>query len=187
MIARTTTVGALGFVVLVVWTFVVNGMLGFTARVEMNRVADEPAVYKVLSQNIRTPGVYLVNPALTAERQFPLDQPVFRVSHSGRGHEAAGWMALVDIATAFVTALLVAWLLLMASAGALSSWARRAGFVVAVGALLALSGDLPRAGIGGSPFGSAAAIAIVRVAGWTLAGMAMAWAVRPRAAPAQPA
>jgi hypothetical protein len=63
----------------------------------------------------------------------------------------------------------------------------RCRFVVAVGVLLAIIGDLSRVGIGGGPLGAAAAKAAVRVAGWALAGLAMAWAMRPPAGKADPA
>ena len=111
MIKRVVVTGTLGFVVLTLWTFLVNVLFGFTVRVAMNRVADERALYRVLKENITAPGVYLVNPALTAEWQFPPGEPVFSVSHSGMGHEAAGPMMVVEFGVAFATALLVAGLL----------------------------------------------------------------------------
>jgi hypothetical protein len=183
MIRRVFVAGTLGFVVLTLWTVLVNVAFGFTARVAMNRVADERAVYRVLKANITAPGVYLVNPALTPERQFPAGEPVFGVSYSGTGHEAAGPMMPVEFGGALAAALLVAGLLSAASASVLSTWVRRTGFVVAVGVLLAISADLSRYGIGGWPLGSAAASATVRVAGWALAGLAMAWVMRPAAGP----
>ena len=178
MTRRVFVAGTLAFAVLTLWTFVVNVLFGFTARVAMNRVADEQAVYRVLKENITAPGLYIVNPALTTEWQYPAGEPVFGVSTSGVGHGAAGPMMFVEFGVALATALLVAGLLSAASPGVLSTWARRTGFVVAVGALLALTGDLSRFGIGGSPLGTAAAKAAVRVTGWTLAGLAMAWAMR---------
>jgi hypothetical protein len=39
----------------------------------------------------------------------------------------------------------------IASASVLSTWVRRAGFVVALGVLMAVTGDLSRIGIGGWP------------------------------------
>jgi hypothetical protein len=179
MFRRVCVAGALGFVALALWTFLVNGLFGFAVRTQMNRVADEPAVHRMLKENVAAPGAYLVNPALTGERQFPPGEPVFSVSYSGIGHEAAGSMMLVEVGTALATALLVAGLLSAASASVQSTWARRTGFVAAVGVLLALTADLPRYGIGGYPLGSAAAMAAVRVVGWALAGLAMAWATRP--------
>ena len=181
MIKRIVVAGTLGFIVLAFWTFLVNGLFGFAVRVQMNRVADEPAVYRVLKENVAGPGAYLVNPALTSERQFPPGEPVFSVSSSGIGHEAAGRMMLVEVGVALAAALLAAGLLAAASTSVLSTWARRTGFVVAVGVLLAVTADLSRFGIGGYPLGSAAAMAAVRVTGWALAGLAMAWAMRPPA------
>jgi hypothetical protein len=179
MIRRVCVAGTFGFVVLALWTLLANGLFGFAARMQMNRVADEPAVYRVLKENVAAPGAYLVNPALNRERQFPPGEPVFGVSYGGVGHEAAGRMMFVELGVAFAAALLVAGLLSSASARVLSTLARRTGFVAAVGVLLALTADLPRFGIGGYPLGAAAAMAAVRVIGWALAGLAMAWATRP--------
>jgi hypothetical protein len=179
MTKRILLAGTLGFVVLTLWMIVVNVLFGFTMRVAMNRVADERAVYRVLKDNITAPGVYLVNPALTAEWQFPPGERVFSVTDGGIGHEAAGPMMFVGFGVAFATALLVAGLLSAASARVLSTLARRTGFVIAVGVLLALTADLSRFGIGGYPLRAVAAMAAVRVIGWALAGLAMAWATRP--------
>jgi hypothetical protein len=88
-------------------------------------------------------------------------------------------MMFVEFGIALATALLVAGLLSAASPGVLSTWARRTGFVVVVGVLMAVTADLSRFGIGGWPLDTVAAKAAVRVAGWALAGMAMAWAMRP--------
>jgi hypothetical protein len=85
MIRRIFVAGTLGFAVLKAWTFLVNVLFGFTVRVAMNRVADERAVYRMLKENITAPGLYLVNPAVTAEWQFPPGEPVFGVNYSGIG------------------------------------------------------------------------------------------------------
>jgi hypothetical protein len=179
MIKRVFVAGALGFLVLTMWTFLVNVLFGFTVRVAMNRVADERAVYRVLQENITAPGLYLVNPALTADRQFPSGEPVFGINYSGMGHDAAGSMMVVEFAVGLATSLLAAGLLSAASASVLSTWVRRTGFVVALGVLLAITADVSRFGIAGVPLNAAAARAAVRVAGWALAGLAMAWAMRP--------
>jgi hypothetical protein len=181
MLRRILVTATVGFIVLALWTFLVNGLFGFAVRVQMNRVADEPAVHRALKANITAPGAYLVNPALTGEREYPPGEPVFGVTYSGMGHEAAGRMMPVEVGLAFVAALIVAGLLSLASDRVLSTWLRRTGFVAAIGLLLAVAADLSRFGIGGCPLGPAAAMAAVRVAGWALAGLAMAWAMRPPA------
>jgi hypothetical protein len=179
MTTRVLTAAVLGFLVLVLWTFVVNGMLGFTARLTMNRVADEPAVHRLLTQNVPAPGAYIVNPALTADHRFPDGAPVFAVTHSGIGHEGAGRMMLVDLGRSFALMLLAAGLLAVASDRVLARWTWRAAFVVALGVLLALGSDLTRVGIGGWPASTAIAMAGFLVGGWALAGAAIAWAMRP--------
>lgn len=180
MAIRVLAAGVLGFFVLAVWTLVVNGMFGFTARLAMNRVADEPAVHRLLEQNITAPGAYLVNPALTTEGRFPDGEAVFAVTFSGMGHEAAGRMMLVDLARGFVVMLLATGLLAAASARVLSRWASRAAFVVVLGILQVLASDLARIGIGGWPSGTALAMAGFHVTGWALAAAAIAWVVPPR-------
>ncbi len=175
MVFRTLVAGILGFVVLAVWTFTVNSVFFFTARMEMNRVLDEPAVHRVLTTNVPAPGAYLVNPRLTADGRFPGGEPVFGVTYSGMGHEAAGPMMLVNMVLGLVSAWLVAGLLAAASPRVLGTWPGRIGLVTAVSALIALTGDVSRVGIGGYPVGTAVPIALVRLGGWTLAGVAMAW------------
>jgi hypothetical protein len=177
---RVAAAGTLGFLVLAVWTFVVNGMFGFTARLAMNRVADEPAVHLLLKQNVSAPGAYIVNPALTSEHRFPDGEPVFAVTYSGLGHEAAGGLMFLDVARELALMLLATGLLGAASARVLSRWANRATFIVALGVLQVLASDLSRVGIGGWPSGTAFAMAGFHLAGWALAAAAIAWVVRPR-------
>jgi len=51
-------------------------------------------------------------------------------------------------------------------------------FVVGLGVLMALLGDVPRMGIGAYPVSTALLFAANRVVLWTLIGGAMAWATR---------
>ena len=48
MLKRIVLSGALGSVVLLLWTLVSNGLFGITARVEMGRISNEREVYEVL-------------------------------------------------------------------------------------------------------------------------------------------
>jgi hypothetical protein len=61
MLKRILLSEALGGVVLVLWTFVANGIFGVTGRVEMNRIPNERAVYIVLKEAIVAPGGYMAN------------------------------------------------------------------------------------------------------------------------------
>jgi len=178
MVKRLLTAGLLGGVALVLWSFVVNGIFGFTSRLELNRVPDEPALYSVLEAEIVEPGAYVVNPELGPDRRFPADEPVFSIHYSGMGHEAAGRLQIMRLALAFATAFLVAGLLSMASDRVLSRYWSKVLFVALVGLLLALFGDLPRAGIGGYPMESALLIGANHFLSWVFAGLLIAWAMR---------
>jgi len=179
MLKRTLLSGALGFVVLVIWTFVANGVFGFANRVEMNRVPDEQRVHAMLEETITEPGAYVVNPQPVPDTGFPAGEPVFGVVYAGFGHESAGRMVFVNLGVGLAASLLTAGLLSMASAKVLARYWRRVLFVVAIGALIAVFRDLARFGIGGHPAGTALLLAGNTVVAWTLMGLAMAWSMRP--------
>lgn len=167
---------------LIVWTFVVNGLLGFRARIDMRRVPAEQEVYEVLRQHVIEPGRYTVNPGLTADGGFPPDQPVFSVSYGGMGHEAAGRLMLLGWVYFLGGPLIVAWMLSQGSDRLLASYARKVLFFAAVGLLLALLSDLTAYGIGGYPLRDALLLAANDVASWTVVGLAAAPRITPGAA-----
>ena len=181
MLKRILAAGALGGVVLMLWAFVANGIFGFTSRMRMGRIPDERAVYLVLKEHIREPGLYIANPEPVPDVGFPEGEPVFAVHYAGMGHEAAGRLLFVEPAWAFLSTLLAAALLSMTSERVLSRYARRVLFLVLVGFLLALWGNLTRYGIGGYPLGAALLLAANDLAAWAAAGLAMAWPMRTRA------
>jgi len=179
MTRRILLAGALGTIALFLWTFIANVVFGFTARFEMNRVANEHVVYEILRDNVVAPGAYVVNPAPTASGGFPAG-PVFAVTYGGVGHEAAGRMFIVETALALVTVLLVTGLLAASAPSVLARYLRRALFVTGIGVLLAVTGDLGRIGIAGLPIKAAVLLAANTVLSWTAAGLAVAWVMRPR-------
>ena len=178
MLKRILLPGILGFVVLAFWTFVMNGLFGFNARLTMNPPPDEVAVYEMLKERIVDGGVYISNPQVDPDVGFPFDEPVFSIQYSGFGHEAAGRMQLVHLAVGLVSMLLAATLLSLTSARVQSRYAYRVLFVMGLGVLLALFGDVPRMGIGGQPIATALLFAGNRIVLWTLVGLVMAWATR---------
>ncbi len=56
MAKRVIIAGLLGGVVLIAWTFAVNGLLGFKSSMDMNRIPAERQVYEVLKTSITEPG-----------------------------------------------------------------------------------------------------------------------------------
>jgi drug/metabolite transporter superfamily protein YnfA len=170
-------------VVMALAAFVVNGVFGFTARLELRPVPNEAAVYALLKEAIVEPGGYIANPAVEPGQGFPANQPVFRIHYAGFGHEAAGRLQLFRLVTVLVATTLAAWIVCMASGRVLASYGRRFGFFVLLGLWLVVFSDLPRYDIGGQPWGSAVALGLFDLGLWTLAGAVMAWRLRPEPAP----
>jgi hypothetical protein len=175
--------GFLGFLTLLIWTFFTNGVLRISSQVTMNRIPDETAVYELLKETVRDPGGYTVNPAPVPGAGFPFDEPVFRVLYSGFGHEAAGRLVFTDAAIGLVASLLVAVLLSMTSDRVRSRASLTALFAVGVGLFAAVSGDLPKYGIGGYPAKSVLLLGASTLVAWTLTGIVIA---RTMPAPAAP-
>jgi hypothetical protein len=178
MLGRVVVSGALGGLALMVWMSVANIVFGFSNRVEMKRIPEERAVHALLRQSIPAPGIYLAHPALTPEGRFPDNEPVYGIHASGFGHEAAGRLVFVAPALAFLSALLVAWLLSRSSSPVLARYANRAAFIVVAGLVVAVGADLERFGIGGAPAATAIQLAMNRVGAWLLAALVMAWTLR---------
>ncbi|NIN64410.1 MAG: hypothetical protein GTO63_06855 [Anaerolineae bacterium] len=176
---RVITAGLLGGVVLIVWTFVVDGVFRLNASINMKQVAEERQVYEVLKQHIVDPGRYVVNPELTSERRFPGGEPVFSVLYGGVGHESAGSFMLVGLVVFLLAPLIGAWMLSQASGPVLSSYPRKVLFFVAIGLLFAIFTDLMSFGIGGYPIGDAIVLAGSHIVSWTLVGLVVAWRIRP--------
>lgn len=182
MMKRVIVAGVLGGVVLMVWTFVVNGVLGFQAGIDMKRIPAERQVYELLEEHIADPGRYIFNPEVTPEERFPDGQPVFSVLYSGMGHESAGGLMWVGLMVFLLAPMIGAWMLTQTSERVKSSYGRKVLFFVAIGLLLALFGDLPRFGIGGYPAKDAIAFAMNHIVVWTLVGLVVAWRIQPQKA-----
>ena len=180
MSKRVIGAGLLGAMVLMAWTIVVDGLLGFHSSIAMKRLGGEQQVYEVLKQYVVDPGRYSVNPPLTSDQRFPEGEPVFSVLYGGSGHEAAGRSMLIGLAVFLVTPVIAAWMLSQMSGRVLSSYARKVAFFVGIGLLFALFSDVADMGIGGYPAGDTLKLAFRHVADWTLLGLVIAWRLGQR-------
>lgn len=185
MAKKVLSSGLMGGVVLVAWMFVVNGIFGLKAGIDMKRIPGERQVHEILKEHIPAPGRYICNPALTVEGRFPEEEPVFSVLHGGTGHGSAGAFALFGLVLFLAAPTVAAWMLSQVSDRTLSSYPRKVLFFGAIGLLIAVFSDLTAAGIGGYPAGDAVILGMSDIAAWTLVGLAVAWRMQPgRAAPA---
>ena len=181
MLKKVISAGVLGGLVVIVWTFLVNGLFGFQARIDMKRIPGEREVYEMLKAHIVDPGRYSINPGLTSDGRFPGGEPVFSVLYGGVGHEAAGRLMLLGLVVAFIASILGAWMLSQMSARILSSYPRKVLFFVGLGLLFAVFIDLTNFGIGSYPAKDALLLALNHIIVWTLAGLAVAWRIKPAA------
>ena len=172
--------GLAGAVVLLVWTFILNGLLGFNARLSMKQVPYEQKVYDMLKATISEPGRYLCNPALTPDGRFPENEPVFGIHYSGVGHEAAGLGALFGLLQFLIVPFIGAWLLSKTCDHFQSRFINRLWFFVVIGFLVAITGDLSSFGIGGSPLTVALIFAARTMVTWVLIGTVIATLMRPQ-------
>lgn len=184
MKGRVLGAGLLGAVVMFLAAFVVNGMFGFTARLELRPVPNEAAVYALLKETVVEPGGYMVNPAVVPGQGFPPNEPVFGLHYAGFGHGAAGRLELLRLVTVLLATTLAAWIASLASPRVLSSYWRRFGFFVLMGLWLVVFSGVSRYGIGQHPLGPAVALGLFDLGLWVLAGAVMAWRLRPAPAAA---
>ena len=176
---KVISAGLLGGVVLVVWTFIVNGIFGFQANIDMKQVPAERQIYEVLRQHIIDPGRYVFNPELTPEGHTPGKEPVFSVLYGGMGHDSAGGLMMVGLVVFFLAPMIGAWLLSQTSVRVRSSYPRKILFFSAIGFLLALFSDLAKYGIGRYPVNDALAFAANDIVAWILVGLVVGWRIQP--------
>ncbi len=175
---KVISAGLLGGVVLIMWTFAINAILGFQASIDMKQVPAERQIYEVLRQHITDPGRYIFNPELTSEGQVRGKEPVFSVLSGGMGHGSAGSLMMVELVVFFLAPMIGAWLLSQASERVRSSYPRKVLFFAAIGVILALFSDLMKLGIGRYPVNDALAFAASDIVAWTLVGLVVAWRIQ---------
>ena len=110
---KKIVVGALlGWIVMIAWMFLSNGILGIRSDIDMNRLLNEEWVYEILKESIREPGGYSVNPPMESPTgPFPADEPVFTIHYSGLAHGDAGRIFQANLALALGAQLIAALLL----------------------------------------------------------------------------
>ena len=171
--------GLLGAFVLIIWTFLINGIFRFKVSMDMKSIPNEREVYEVLKENIFEPGRYACNPQLTSDRRFPEGEPVFSVLYGGVGHEAAGGHMIFGLVIFLITPIIASWLLSQASEKILSNYFRKVSFFAGIGLLFAIYGDLTNFGIGDYPFSDALLFALHSIIVWTVVGLIIAWRIKP--------
>jgi hypothetical protein len=175
---RIVIAGLMGSLVLIVWMVVVNGLLGFSSRINMKQVNNERQVYEALKENVSQPGRYTVNPEPTGEGRYPEDDPVFSILYSGMGHGTAGGQTIAGLVMLILVPMTGAWLLAQASDKVLSSYPKKVFYFFVLGLLIALFSGFDKYGIDGYPLKDALMLGLHDIVLWTLVGFVIARKIR---------
>jgi hypothetical protein len=178
-VRRVLLAGLLGGIVMLAWLVVADGILGFKRSVDMRQIPKERDVYTFLAEHVTEPGRYACNPEVLPEQRYPGHDPIFAVQYSGLGHDDAGQEMILGFVVMLLASIAGAWVLANASSRILSRYASRVLFLATIGIVLALLSVSARFGISAYSLGDALALAVHDLAAWVLAGLAVAWVVKP--------
>ena len=178
---RVLVAGLLGTLVMLVWVFVVDAILGYGRAIEMNRLPEERSVYAFLLEHVKEPGRYVVNPEVVPEQGFPGDDPIFGLHYTGLGHDDAGQEVILGIVVMLLAPFAGAWLLANSSGRTLSAYGRRVAFFAIIGVVMALMGMWARFGLAKYAFGDAFALTLHDFIAWVLVGLVVSRFIRPAA------
>ena len=182
MAKKVILAGLLGWIVLIVWGFVVNGVFRFNSSINLNQIQEERQVYQFLKETITEPGRYIINPEQTASGIFPDGEPVYSIHYSGIGHEAAGKLMLLQLAILLLIAMIAAWIMSLSSQRMLSSYPQKVLFFIALGLLFSGFSFLTNYGIDEYSLTDALLLAIHDIGLWTILGLLFAWRITPEPA-----
>ena len=179
MVKRVLFPGLFGGIVLMILTFLLNGILHFNSSINMKRIPDEQRVYEVLKEYVIEPGRYVCNPEASASTGFPAGEPVFSILYGGMGHEAAGGLMLLGFAIFLIAPIIATWMLSLTSDRIISSYPLKVLFFSSIGLLFALYGDLLNYGIGDYPLRESLLLGLHNILTWTIVGIVVAWRMKP--------
>ena len=177
--------GVLGAVVIFVWTALSLTILPLGYAEQIQRVPDQVELHKMLKERITQPGRYAVlymSPQEEAEFPGYRDEPLYEIKYTGLTHGSVPGLLAPGFLGLILGPILAAWLLTMTSEDILRKYSRKVLFVTLLGLFLAVFGDLL-----GSVRDEVATGALVMrmtngVLTWFLAGLVIAWRVRPKPA-----
>ena len=182
MTKRIILAGLLGTVVMSVWVMFSFAVLRIGGK-SIRPVPDQAEVHAALKSRITQPGTYACL-YIASEREvalFPnyLDEPLYEITYKGYTHNTVPGFKNLGVLSILLAPMLAAWLLTKASDGVLRRYSRRVLFVAILGVFLALAGDWPRAVADEQGASSLLLTTANTLVTWLLAGLAIAWQIRP--------
>lgn len=178
---RVITTGLMAGLVVVGWTSVSYGFVRIRDELGYKEVSNEEAVLSVLDANLAETGLYLVpghSPPDSLFRVRYAEGPLFRV-HSLRRGAGGSPHVLLPILALLVAPLIPTWLVWKLCQRGGPEFGMRVVVVALFGVFLALTTDLRLWGMELYPLSYSLLLAFGSVSTWILAGLVVAWRIRP--------
>jgi hypothetical protein len=174
--------GVVMFAVMVASRLFLSGVLG----TEFRSIPDQVPVHAAIKGRITEPGTYIFPYLAPNDRSTPLpdylNEPIFEVRYKGYTHSTVPGFASAGMLSFLLAPMAAAWLLTQASDRVRATYFRRVVYVATLGLFIAVSSDLLRGLTDEQPFSAVAGMALMSIITWTLAGLILAWRIKPRLA-----
>jgi hypothetical protein len=185
MKGRVLLAGVLAGLVSFFWGFFSHSVLMVSERA-MKTIPNETAVMAALNENVKEPGLYFYpgasmtaadqNAAMKLFETQPRGVMVFTPPSVPMNMTQ---LFLTELVIDILGGIIAAWLLSMV-AGTQTSFLARVGFVAMLGVFASLGIDAPYWNWYGFPTNYLIASFIDSAVGWGLAGVVLAWMIKPR-------
>lgn len=178
MIKNILIAGLLGGLVIFVWLVLSRGPIPLSGDIPQP-IPNDKELHTTLTETIPEPGLYYL-PGGSEENQALYDdygnEPLFMITNTGRTPNAFMGQFLFELLGIFIAPMIAAWMLSMTSEKILSTYSRRVLFVTVLGLFLALYGDIGSE----KPVSFTLLSSIGSLVTWALAGLVIAWRIKPR-------
>lgn len=177
MIKRILLAGFLGGIVLFVWTIISTSLIPLNGD-RPGTIPGDKEVHTTLKEKITEPGIYFVpdHPDDNVD-EYPdyENEPIFTIYYAGTTPGTFVGQMIYELFCILFAPIIAAWLLSVTSKQILGKYSRRVLFVVVLGLFIAVYGDL----FIQKPADRIILSSINHLIGWTLAGLVIAWRMKP--------
>lgn len=169
--------GLLGGFIIAGWTIISTSIIPISGHMP-KEIPDDKEIHTVLKKRLAESGIYWApGHAGQAKGLYPNydNEPIFYILHSGATPSTRIIPAVVEILSIFLTPMIAACLLSMASKRILAKYTRRFLFVTGIGLLVAIYGDL----FSQKPLDLTLLSSINNLIVWAVIGLVLAWRIKP--------
>ena len=177
MVKRILLAELLGGIVLFVWTIISTSFIPLNGD-RPDTIPRDKEVHTILKEKITEPGIYFVPDHPDDNEDEYLDyenEPIFTIYYAGTTPGTFMGQMIYELFCILFAPMIAAWLLSVTSEQILGKYSRRVLFVMVLGLFIAVYGDL----FVQKPMDRILLTSINHLVGWTLAGLVIAWRIKP--------